>query len=222
MASPRQIWFLVLAFLAAVAAALGTVGQRDRPGAFDYYALVLGWSPTYCNTDGRDRHDRQCDSARAFTLHGLWPQYEKGWPQDCMTGQRPFVPHDVIDRIYDIMPSAHLVIHEYRTHGTCSGLDPTRYFAVMRELYERVAVPARFAHPEAGLQLSPEEIERDFLVANPWLKPEMISVGCRGGQLLDIRVCFGRDLSPRSCGANEDQRRLCTLAKVSVPRPTGR
>jgi ribonuclease T2 len=59
--------------------------ERNTPGEFDYYALVLGWAPSYCLTEGRLRRDAECNSAkpRAFVLHGLWPQYEKGWPEDC-------------------------------------------------------------------------------------------------------------------------------------------
>lgn len=216
---PKLVALLVLVLLAIAIAVLETGGQSERSVAFDYYALVLSWSPTYCNIEGRDRHDRQCDrgSEPAFTLHGLWPQYAKGWPKDCPTERRPFVPRTVIDSMRDIMPSSSLVIHEYRTHGTCSGLDPTRYFAVARELYHRVTVPDAFKSQLADLKLTPEEIESDFLRANAWLKPDMISISCRKGQLLDIRVCFDRDLAPRACGANEDQRRLCNLDRVSVP-----
>ena len=68
--------------------------------------------------------------------------------------------------------------------------------------------------------MSAEEIEREFAAANPWLKPEMFSVSCRGADLLDIRVCFGRDLFPRSCGVNEDQTRLCRASKIEVPPVT--
>jgi hypothetical protein len=39
----------------------------------------------------------------------------------------------------------HHADHEYRTHGTCSGLDPVQYFGVVRELYERVKVPESLA-----------------------------------------------------------------------------
>jgi ribonuclease T2 len=72
-----------------------------------------------------------------------------------------------------------------------------------RALYERVSVPQRFRAADSGLLVSPEEVERAFLDANPWLKPEMISIACRKAHLLDIRLCFGRDLAPRACGANE-------------------
>ncbi|MGZ3266294.1 MAG: hypothetical protein ACXU6Y_11365, partial [Croceibacterium sp.] len=126
-------------------------------------------------------------------------------------------PSEVIAKMRDIMPSKNLVIHEYRTHGTCSGLDPERYFVVSRQLYERITVPPEFKATDAALQLSANEIERDFLAANPWLKPEMISVTCRKGKLLDVRVCFDRDLAPRNCGSNEDQGRLCKAGVIAVP-----
>jgi len=195
---------------------------RSEPGEFDYYVLVLSWMPSYCRADGHARSDGQCDLSkqRAFLLHGLWPQYEKGWPEDCPTATRPWVPGRVIEEMRDIMPSKNLLIHEYRVHGTCSGLDPAQYFGVARELYERVSVPERFVAPDAGRLVSPDEIESEFLAANPWLKPEMISISCRGANFLDIRVCFGRDLFPRSCGANEDQSRLCPAGKIAIPPVT--
>jgi ribonuclease T2 len=192
--------------------------QRNTAGMFDYYVLVLSWSPSYCEKEGRDRHDRQCDGGkpRAFTLHGLWPQYERGWPENCPIGKRPWVPAKVIDEIRDIMPSKNLIIHEYRTHGTCSGLDPAQYFGVARELYERVAVPPALLSA-APAHLSPKEIEQDFAEANPWLKPDTMAVSCRGDELIDVRICFGRDLFPRPCGANEDAKRLCPVGTVTVP-----
>ena len=193
--------------------------KEDTARTFDYYALVLGWAPTYCLNQGALRNDAECDehTSRAFTLHGLWPQYEKGWPENCHMATKPWVSSDVIARMRDIMPSRSLVIHEYRAHGTCSGLNPERYFAVSRQLYDRIAVPREFKATDTTLQLSASEIERAFLAANPWLKPETISVTCRKGKLLDIRVCFGRDLAPRYCGANEDQNRLCKARVIAIP-----
>jgi ribonuclease T2 len=196
--------------------------ERNKAGAFDYYVLVLSWMPSYCLTEGRDRKDGQCQASkpRAFRLHGLWPQYDKGWPESCPIGKRPWVPAKVIEEMRDIMPSKPLIIHEYRVHGTCSGLEPAQYFGVARQLYERVSVPPRFLAPDADRLASPDEIEREFLGANPWLTPDMISITCRRANLLDIRVCFGRDLFPRSCGVNEDQKRLCPAGKITVPPVT--
>ena len=212
-----------LLIVALVALALlffrGGAEDRNKPGKFDYYVLVLGWSPSYCKLEGRKKRDRQCDGnePRSFILHGLWPQYDSGWPLDCRTENKPWVPRRVIDDMLDIMPSSRLIIHEYRVHGTCSGLDPAQYFSTARSLYERIKVPAPFAAPTAGVMLSPEQIERDFLAANAWLKPDMIAVTCRGQNLLDVRVCFGRDLFPTKCGRNEDEKRLCGAPRISVP-----
>jgi ribonuclease T2 len=213
----RRKWLLILSLILAPAPLAAS--ERDRPGDFDYYTLVLSWSPTYCHVEGKKHHDRQCfdGDTPAFTLHGLWPQFTSGWPEGCRTEFRPYVPQDVIEEMADIMPSKGLVIHEYRAHGTCSGLKPAQYFAVARDLYERINIPARFAHADAKLTLSPEEIESDFIAANPWLKSDSVAITCRDGQLLDIRVCFGRDLFPRACGVNEDERKLCKLDKVLVP-----
>jgi ribonuclease T2 len=146
-----------------------------EPGRFDYYVLVLGWTPSYCATEGRKRRDGQCAAERphAFTLHGLWPQNVEGWPEDCRTKKRPWVPQSVIDDIRDIMPSKNLVIHEYRAHGTCSGLEPAQYFGLARDLYERVGIPPRFSGADRGLRLTEREIEAEFLKSNAWLKPNM-------------------------------------------------
>jgi ribonuclease T2 len=210
---------LLLCALAALLAVSGATAERDEPGVFDYYVLVLGWSPSYCIIEGRDEGVAQCGTheAHAFVLHGLWPQYEKGWPEDCYAGRRPWVPRQVIDEMRDIMPGKGLIIHEYRTHGTCSGLSPEDYFSVARRLYEKVSVPPRFADPQTQRFLSPETVEREFLAANPWLKPDMVSVTCRRANLLDVRICFDRDLHPRRCSVNEDQGRLCHADTIAVP-----
>lgn len=193
----------------------------NPPGRFDYYLLVLGWSPAYCASEGSGRDDQQCEGQhpRAFVLHGLWPQYERGWPKDCATSERPWVPRAVIDAMLPVMPSKNLIIHEYRAHGTCSGLDPARYFNVAHALYDRVTIPPRFADPDQWLKASPDEIERDFVAANAWLKPEMMAVACRGQELLDVRICFTRDLAPRPCGANEDEKRLCRRDTLDLRPP---
>jgi len=224
MTGVRSALPFVLTLLVLLMGSDASARERNKPGEFDYYVLVLSWSPSYCRTEGRHRKDGQCDTAkpRAFVLHGLWPQYHQGWPENCRTEKRPWVPQPVIDGMRDIMPSKSLIIHQYRDHGTCSGLEPAQYFGVARELYERVNVPARFVTPDTALAVSPDEIEGAFAEVNSWLRPEMISVSCRGPNLLDIRICFGRDLFPQACGVNEDQRRLCRARKIAVPSTAGR
>ncbi|MFM9846346.1 MAG: ribonuclease T2 family protein [Hyphomicrobiaceae bacterium] len=199
---------------------------RNEAGRFDYYALVLSWSPTFCASQ-RDRNEPQCNARDgrqyAFVLHGLWPQHERGWPQDCPTRDRPFVPRPTIDRMLDIMPSPRLVIHEYRKHGTCSGLSPDAYYDLARRLYAKVKIPPRFVRPNQSFFVTPGDLREEFLSANPTLKDESVAVACGGpgGRLREVRICFSREGEFRPCGRNEDARRLCSQPRMYVPPVRG-
>jgi ribonuclease T2 len=197
--------------------------ERNEAGNFAYYVLVLSWSPTYCASLQRDdRSDPQCrrdGRPYAFVLHGLWPQYERGWPERCPTRRRPYVPRSVIDRMLDIMPSPRLVIREYRKHGTCSGLTPEAYFDSARRLFAGIKVPPRYVRPNQAFFVSPAELRDELLAANPDLKPDMLAIGCGGpgARLREVRICFSREGELRACGRNEDQQRLCSRARMYVP-----
>jgi ribonuclease T2 len=198
--------------------------ERRRSGSFDYYVLALSWSPTYCAARKGNRYDPQCDARRqrpyAFVLHGLWPQYERGWPQDCTSPDRGWVPGPVADRMLDIMPSRKLIFSQYRKHGTCSGLGVDRYFGLARRLYESVKIPPRFVGlADDRMLISPSDLVSEFLAANPDLRPDMIVVQCGGpgNRLREVRICFDRSGAFRACGANENQRRLCSANRMYVP-----
>jgi ribonuclease T2 len=213
-----------IALLAIALAGGQALAQRNEAGRFDYYVLTLSWSPTYCAEAGDQRRDAQCDgrSGRpyAFVLHGLWPQYEKGWPQDCKSADRGWVPGPVADRMLDIMPSKRLVFHEYRKHGTCTGLGVDGYFELARKLHGKVKIPPRFVNLKDERHfVGVGELVKEFLVANPELKPDMMSVQCggAGNRLKEVRVCFTREGRFRTCGRNEDQRRLCSADRMYVP-----
>src|SRR5688572_25487595 len=47
----------------------------------DYFVLALSWSPTFCASEQAAGERLQCGTGRkyAFVVHGLWPQYRKGW-----------------------------------------------------------------------------------------------------------------------------------------------
>jgi len=198
--------------------------REHQPGDFDYYLLALSWSPTYCADVGDERRDPQCSSSDgrpyAFVLHGLWPQYERGWPSNCHSPDRGFVPGQVADRMLDIMPSKRLLFHEYRTHGTCSGLGVDAYFDLARQLYMKVHIPSRFASPvEERMTIAPGELISEFVAENPQLKPDMIAIVCggAGNRLREVRICFDRGGAFRACGRNENQARLCSADRMYVP-----
>jgi ribonuclease T2 len=210
---------MAVAVMLVVAGFCGAAQAEGQPGEFDYYALALSWSPAYCEGQGGNEREPQCNGVRpyAFVLHGLWPQYNRGWPQDCRTSERPWVPEPLIGRMLDIMPSPKLVIHEYKKHGTCSGFGPDAYFDLARKLYTKINIPERFRAPTTALSVSVNEVEEEFLKANPGLKPNMFRVVCQNRRLSELRFCFGRDEKPVPCGGNEDQRKLCSLDKVIMP-----
>jgi len=215
---------LVVAGLAASHAQAQRAPARDQAGVFDYYALVLSWSPTYCEEEGDNRRDPQCRPRRdrpfAFVLHGLWPQYERGFPNNCRTRSRPYVSDRIIDAMLDIMPAKRLIIHQYKKHGTCSGLKPSRYFGAARKLYEFVKIPERFQNPRKAQFVTVDEVKKAFAAANPGIRPDMVGVSCRrrpGNQLREVRVCFTPKGRLRPCGRNERQSRLCRADKLYVP-----
>jgi ribonuclease T2 len=174
--------------------------------------------------NGRGSQGEQCSGIRpyAFVLHGLWPQYDrKGWPEFCQTGSRPWVPGETIDRMLDIMPSRHLVIQEYKKHGVCSGLEPQQYFDSARKAYGSIRMPEQFQDPQAPLKMAPEDVQRAFLDANRQLSADSIQVVCSRDLLREVRICLSKDLTPRPCSRNEQDRRLCTYSTVTVPPVRG-
>lgn len=211
---------LLLPLLLAAPAERSHARSNHRAGQFDYYALVLSWSPSYCATRRHGKRDPQCDSGRpySFIMHGLWPQYKRGYPQYCRMKNRPWVPKKVISEMLDIMPSPRLIIHEYKKHGTCAGLTAKAYYAQARRLFNMINIPERYKNTSKTLLVTPAEIEKDFLTANPEMDADMISVSCsRRGRLREMRICFSKNGELRSCGINENQKRLCRQPKIALP-----
>jgi len=153
---------LLIALMVAGASAQAKRGP-DIPGQFDYYAVALSWSPSYCATN---RDPVQCDSGRklGFVLHGLWPQHEAGYPQNCSTEQ---VPSAVRSQYTAIYPSPKLLGHEWKKHGTCSGLDPAAYFALSARFKDQLVIPPSFRQPASPLRVSPGELVQAFKSVNP-------------------------------------------------------
>ena len=196
--------------------------RSNTAGEFDYYALVLSWSPSFCLSIGNRRRDPQCDrrgKRYSFVLHGLWPQFDRGWPENCRTRQRPYVDNSTIRSMLDIMPSKRLIIHEYKKHGTCSGYGPKGYYQLARKLYSKIRIPARYQDTKTALFVTPDQLASDFIKANPGLKASNFAISCRRGnkRLREIRFCFARDGKLRACGRNENRRKMCSERKLFLP-----
>lgn len=200
-------------FSAALVALLWAVPASAQN--FDFYVLALSWSPSFC-AQNADRAKNQCASGAnpGFVLHGLWPQFSQGFPKNC--GGDGFIPYPVWKDLNDLYPDKGLARHEWRTHGTCSGLSAGNYFALVREAQARVKIPPFLVAPGAPLQTAPRKIERAFIDANPGLYPGMIAATCRGGVLTEARICLSSDLR-QFIACPEVMRQACRSPEVTVP-----
>lgn len=200
--------------------AVSAPAQLPVGEGFDFYVLALSWSPTYCLNEGRDRGDRsQCGSSETFgfIVHGLWPQFDSGYPEYCATRQSDRVPDPLGRSMMDMTPSMGLIGHMWRKHGTCSGLTQPDYFTVVRAARERVRIPDGLIAPDSIRRLSSQNIESAFIEANPGLKAESVAAVCQGRQLREVRICLTKTLEFRSCA--EVDRSGCRDGAISVPPP---
>jgi ribonuclease T2 len=221
--------------LAAYAAILGGLvgvhspsAAQDRrqgePGQFDYYLLVLSWSPSFCadsaeRDPARSARNPQCGPRPfSFVVHGLWPQYERGFPEFCQV-PAPRLNRNIVSEMLDLMPAPNLIFHEWDRHGTCSGLSPNVYFETIRKARAVVKIPPQYLDLPSALTVTPEEVETAFIKANPGLKPDGISISCGSRRLDEVRICMSRDLQFRGC--EDIARRSCRRDKLIMPPVRG-
>ena len=108
--------------------------RQNQPGQFDFYVLSLSWSPSFCEAAGeRGTPPQQQCGARpySFVVHGLWPQYERGFPEFCQQ-PAPRLDRNIVSSMLDLMPAPRLIFNEWDRHGTCTGLSPNAYFENVR------------------------------------------------------------------------------------------
>src|SRR6056297_1307019 len=196
MKDQRMRLLIILVLLAGMARA-----QGERPGEFDYYVLALSWSPTWCALEGDDRDSPQCDASKdhGWILHGLWPQYHRGWPSHCKTAQRP-PSRQMTHEMADIMGTSGLAWYQWKKHGSCTGLSAQDYYALSRQAYQSVKRPEVFRKLDKPVKLPAKVVEDAFLKANPKIEPDMLTITCRAGRIQEARLCLSKGLTPVPCG----------------------
>jgi ribonuclease T2 len=193
--------------------------RHGAPGQFDFYVLSLSWSPSFC-ADAAERHaDRSAPSqcgARpyAFVVHGLWPQYEKGFPQYCQV-PAPRIDHRLVSSMMDLMPAPHLIFNEWDKHGTCSGLSSRAYFETVRKARAAVTIPAPYRDLAQPLNVTPNAVAEAFVKANPGLTPAGVAVECSSKRLSEVRLCLSKQLQFRDCP--DVARRSCRSDQLVMP-----
>jgi ribonuclease T2 len=209
------------------AAVTGTASAQDRrqnaPGEFDFYVLSLSWSPSYCEeaaergNNGRSQQI-QCGRPYAFVVHGLWPQYERGFPNYCQRPS-PRLDRNIMRSMLDVMPAPGLIFAEWDKHGTCSGLGARAYFETIRKARAAVKIPPEYLELAAEKTVAPAEIEEAFIKVNPGLSTAAIAVTCDKKRLGEVRICLSKDLQFRAC--EETDRRACRRDEVVMPPMRG-
>jgi ribonuclease T2 len=181
----------------------------DAAQSFDYYLLNLSWSPEFCHSHP---NATECASRATFVLHGLWPQNTDGtYPQNCSNDPGPRNPAT----FSDIYPDSGLLRHEWRTHGTCSGLSPDAFFTAARAAFHSVVIPPTLAQLSSQISLPPVQILDLFTTANPSIPPSSLALSCGNNYLTAIEVCVDKQLRPTACGPI----RSCRANTVRIPPP---
>lgn len=140
------------ALVAVVAAAVVVSFYIDAPRELAHNdgsdstssVLVLTWGPSLCRVDGSNpgcRSGHVGEMGPTLILHGLWPQPSSEQFCELPKGKRDVslaamdLPQDVRTDLQSMMSDAStLAPHEWKAHGTCSGLDPGAYFAIATTL----------------------------------------------------------------------------------------
>jgi ribonuclease T2 len=208
--------------LCAVAPALAQstppqiVAARPAPGNFDFFVLSLSWSPGFCATAAGDKASDQCATGAGlgFVVHGLWPQFEHGFPSDCDGTRTP--SRIALQHAAGLYPDEGLARYEWRKHGTCTGEAPADYFADVRRARDAITVPATFQGPSTAQTIAPAAVAQAFREANPRLRPGMMAIICQKTILQEVRVCLTKNLRDfRTCP--EVVRASCQSSEISVP-----
>jgi len=185
---------------------------------FDYFILALSWSPDYCATSGGN-DAQQCSLGKklGFVLHGLWPQNNQGYPVNCTTEK---MPQSVKNQFVGLYPNDALFDHEWEKHGTCTGLTPTHFLTLSRQVMNSLVIPAAYRSPETPFRTTTQQLRNEFTQANPSINPAAFETNCSGSgrYFKELYVCFSRTGSPIACGAEVHKEALksCQAADFTV------
>ena len=215
---------LISLALAVISAGMASAQDRrqNTPGEFDFYVLALSWSPSFCEASAErgksGRSQVQCERPYSFVVHGLWPQYERGFPEYCQRPS-PRLDRNIMTSMLDLMPAPGLIFNEWDKHGTCSGLGARAYFESIRKARAAVKIPEEFLQLSEQKTVAPDDLEAAFIKINPGLSSSAISVTCSGRRLSEVRICLSKDMQFRAC--EETDRRACRRDEVVMPPVRG-
>jgi ribonuclease T2 len=204
-------------------AAMAQDARQNTPGEFDFYVLSLSWSPSFCAEAAERNRERsagaQCGARPySFVVHGLWPQYDRGFPEYCQIPS-PRLYRGIVSSMLDLMPAPHLIFNEWDKHGTCSGLSPGAYFETIRKARAAVKIPPDYVDLQQPLSVTPAAVTDAFVKANAGLTADGMAVECDKQRLTEVRLCLSKDLQFHDCP--EIAKRSCRRDQLIMPPVRG-
>ncbi|WP_328353046.1 ribonuclease T(2) [Mycobacterium sp. NBC_00419] len=192
---------MVIAVVVALVLERRQQPARDASANSTSSLLVMTWGPSLCTVE---RANSGCRSGHVgnlgptLILHGLWPQPSSEKYCPLPSGQRdaslpalnlpPNLQADLRSKMSDITI---LAPHEWKAHGTCSGVTAQEYFSVAASLAGQaiqVLNPAFLSAP--GGRVSLEALRRVIGAAFGPEAAKRVSLRCRGddGQAVAYEV----------------------------------
>ena len=199
----------VALLVGGASAACSQDARQNEAGQFDFYVLSLSWSPSFCAAAAERRNggapSLQCGARPySFVVHGLWPQYVKGFPEYCQVPSPRLVPR-------------HRFFHARSDAGAASDLQrvgqardlfgpgAAGLFRHRAKARAAVKIPPEFVDLKEPLSVTPAAIEEAFIKANPGLPENGLAIECDRKRLTEVRICLSKDLQFRDC----DEQRSC-------------
>ncbi|WP_318498983.1 ribonuclease T2 family protein [Photobacterium leiognathi] len=194
------------------------VSVKHAPsGRFDTNVVAMTWMPTFCHANNVSNNEI---CSNEFKLHGIWPYYlasndhdkvlnyhpshcyrSKGcsFSKDCKisTETISYLREDPdMQRAYP--NSVALWSHEWKKHGTCSGLNQKEYFAQANTYLPKVSPHIiKLKNLIEENKLSPINVSRIYS-----LLPNNVSLRCKKIQdenyLFEVNFFFNRAGEPHN------------------------
>ena len=201
--------------------------------SFGLYLLALSWAPNFCcGHEGRGQCDGLATSFGAdhLTLHGLWPSYtdaesarggadypvycgrygackSKNAPAPSFCDPDPATIPAAMSKYGPgyVTDNNFLANHDWPKHGSCSGLDPSAFFAAM--IKSLLALPGESGTPDLLRRSPGAEVATADLRAS-FGAPASVVLSCDAGcNLVEVGICLAHDprgnpTGPIPCPAN--------------------
>jgi len=143
---------------ASFTSSLGVGGKEDEgpsgvSGQFDIYLFAMVWAPRFCCTNNKQCTEQSKDGLDDLATHGLWPAFTSAreggrtYPAFCNSTSK-------------FSSNNRLALHEWKKHGTCSGLSPDAYFKEESKIEESGTLSQLrdFLNENAGSTVSLESV----------------------------------------------------------------